>query len=65
MLNVEKLKEWAWLNLQFNNVPENVDDTYVTDIINGYRGDCHTVDGKAISYTEIRMMFEEDDEDEN
>ena len=65
MLNVEELKRWAWFNLQFYNVPENVDDTFVDDIINGYSGTCHDVDGHALSYSEIRAMFTEYDDDDD
>jgi len=65
MLNVEKLKEWCWLNLQFYNCEETVEETYVDDIINGYQGNCHDVDGHALSYSQIRAMFIEDDEEQN
>lgn len=62
MLNKEKLIDWCWLNLEFTNGPENWEDTYIIDIINGYDGRCHTKDRKSISYYEIRKMFKEDDE---
>lgn len=59
MLNKEKLKEWAWDNLKFNNCPENIDDTYILDIINGYQGNCHDHSGKSWTYQEIRNKFTE------
>ena len=57
MLDIEKLKTWSWENLQFNNNPENIEDTYIIDIVNGYSGTCYTVYGKAITYQHIRNMF--------
>lgn len=59
MLNKEKLIEWAWLNLEFTNSPETWEDTYIIDILNGYNGDCHTNEGKALRYSDIRAMFYE------
>lgn len=64
MLNIEELKEWCWANLQFSNCPENVEETFVEDIINGYQGTCHDYNGKFYSYSEIRQMFEEHEENE-
>lgn len=59
MLNKERLIEWAWTNLEFTNCPENWEDTYIVDIINGYNGDCHTNTGEALTYSQIRSMFYE------
>lgn len=64
MLNKEKLIEWAWTNLEFTNCPENWEDSYITDIIAGYQGSCHTNEGKVITYSKIRLMFEESEEEE-
>lgn len=64
MLNKEKLIEWGWTNLSFNNCPENWEETYIVDILNGYNGDCHTNDGKAYRYSQIRAMFDESEESE-
>lgn len=62
MLNVEKLIDWCWCNLEFDNCPENWQETYIEDIINGYNGNCHTVKGKSLSYSDIRLMFMEEEE---
>ena len=63
MLNKEKLIEWAWNNLEFTNCPETWEDTYIIDILNGYNGNCHTVEGKTLTYDKIRTMFTEYKED--
>lgn len=63
-MNKEKLIEWCWTHLQFNNCPENWEDTYIIDILNGYNGDCHDNKGNALTYRKIRAMFEEPEEDE-
>ena len=63
MLNKEKLIEWAWLNLEFTNCPETWEDTYIIDILNGYNNNCHDVYGHALTYSEIRSMFYEEEED--
>ena len=51
---------WAWNNLEFYNCPESWEDTYIIDILNGYNGTCHDVNGKVYSYSKIRAMFEEE-----
>lgn len=58
MINKEELIEWCWLNLEFYNCPESWEDTYIIDILNGYNGTCYTKDGKVITYSRIRSMFE-------
>lgn len=55
----KELINWAWLNLEFYNSPEDWQDTYITDILEGCKGTCYTNDGKAITYEEIRNMFEQ------
>lgn len=65
MLNEEKLIEWCWENLNFSNNPNSWEETFITDILNGYNGDCHTSDGKAITYRKIREMFTEEDEEDD
>lgn len=62
MINKEKLVEWCWENLEFNNNPETWEDTYIVDILNNCNGDCHTKEGKALSYNKIRNMFYEDED---
>lgn len=57
-LKEKELIEWAWLNLQFNNSPFDWRETFIEDIINGYKGQCYTNDGKVITYAKIRSMFE-------
>lgn len=59
-MNKNKLITWAWNNLRFDNCPENWDETYIIDILNGYDGVCHDVDGNIYSYSKIRAMFEEE-----
>lgn len=54
----KELIDWAWSNLQFYNSPESWEDTYITDILEGYKGTCYTNDGKVITYEKIRSMFE-------
>lgn len=54
---IEELVNWCWLNLEFDNCPDNWQDTFIIDIIKGYQGDCHTHDGKAYTYHEIRNMI--------
>ena len=54
---IEELVNWCWLNLEFDNCPDNWQDTFIIDIIKGYQGDCHTHDGKTYSYNEIRDMI--------
>lgn len=63
MINKEKLVKWCWENLEFYNNPENWEDTFITDILEGYNGNCHTVEGKALTYSKIRSMFTEYEED--
>jgi hypothetical protein len=50
----EKMKEWLELN--------TLDVEKLVDIINGYNGYIHTNDGKVISYSQIRDMFETESE---
>jgi len=63
MINKKKLIDWSWENLEFYNCPETWEDTYIIDILNGYNGNCCTKDGEALSYSKIRTMFTEDDEE--
>lgn len=58
MKNKEELIEWCWLNLEFYNNPENWEDTYIIDILNGFNGNCYTKDGKVVTYSQIRGIFE-------
>jgi hypothetical protein len=58
-LREKELIEWAWLNLQFYNSPENWQETYITDILADCKGSCYKNDGKVITYEEIRTMFEQ------
>lgn len=64
MINKEKLIKWCWNNLQFYNNPESWEETYIIDILNGYNGNCHDVNEKALTYSKIRSMFEETEEEE-
>ena len=54
---IEELVNWCWLNLEFDNCPNNWQDTFIIDIIKGYQGNCHTHEGKAYSYQDIRDMI--------
>lgn len=63
MLNKDALIEWTWINLEFTNCPDTWEDTYIVDIINGYNGNCHTNEGKALTYSEVRSMFYETEEE--
>ena len=63
MINKEKLIKWCWENLEFYNNPESWKDTYIVDILNGYRGDCHDVYGHTLTYSKIRFMFEETEDE--
>lgn len=64
-LKRKELIEWCWCNLEFTNAPENWEDTYIIDIINGYSGMARKAENsKLISYSDIRFMFQEDDEEE-
>lgn len=63
-LRKEELIEWCWEHLQFDNCPEAWEDTYIVDILNGYNNDCHTTDGKSISYSSIRFMFQKNEEED-
>ena len=54
---IEELVNWCWLNLEFDNCPDNWQDTFIIDIIKGYQGNCHTHEGKAYSYQDIRDMI--------
>lgn len=68
MIDKDNLIDWCWYNLQFNNVPENWQDTYIEDILNGYNGSCHDNDGYVHTYSQIRNMFtiyEGDDPNDN
>lgn len=56
--DIEKMKEWCWLNLEFTNNPETWEDTYIVDIINDYNETCHTIEGKVMTYQQIRNIFE-------
>lgn len=60
--DIEKKKrdlliDWCWINLQFDNSPETWRDTFIDDILNGYNGNAHMHDRKAITYSEIRSKF--------
>lgn len=57
MIDKDNLVKWCWYNLQFNNVPETWQDTYIEDILNGYNGSCHDSDGYVHTYSQIRDMF--------
>ena len=57
MINKEKLIEWCWNNLTFTNTPENWEETYIVDILNGYKGTCYTNEGKTLTYSHIREIF--------
>ena len=59
-MDKNKLITWAWNNLEFYNCPESWEETYIIDILNGYNGTCHDVNGKVYSYSKIRAMFEEE-----
>lgn len=60
MINKEKLIEWAWCNLEFYNAPENWEETYIVDILNGYNGTALRNDGSEwLTYSHIREMFTE------
>ncbi len=61
MLKEKELIDWCWENLEFYNSPETWEDTYIVDILNGYRCLCKTKEGKTISFSQIRTMFEEED----
>lgn len=65
MLDKESLIEWCWLNLAFNNSPNDWTDTYIIDIVNGYEGTAHTQDGDIITYSKIRTIFTKERTDEN
>lgn len=56
-MNKEKLINWCWENLKFNNNPESWEDTYIVDILNGYNGACYDYDGCIWKYSAIRSMF--------
>lgn len=58
-LRMRELIDWAWLNLHFYNSPESWEETYIVDILNGYKGICYTNDGKVITYEKVRSMFEQ------
>lgn len=62
-LKKDELIEWCWFNLAFDNCPNSWEDTYIEDILNGYRGTCHNHEGKVLSYSDIRNMFEEEYEE--
>lgn len=57
MLDKEALIEWCWLNLAFNNNPKSWTDTYIIDILNGYKGKARKNDGGIITYSKIRTIF--------
>ena len=60
MINKEKLIEWCWNNLEFYNAPENWEETYIIDILNGYNGTALKNDGSEwLTYSHIREMFTE------
>lgn len=63
-LKREELIEWCWENLQFDNDPETWEDTYIIDILENYQGTARKADGKLLSYSDIRVMFQEDDDEE-
>ena len=65
MINKEKLIIWCWENLQFYNAPENWEETYIIDILNGYNNTCYTNEDKVLTYSKIRLMFTEYEEEEN
>ena len=58
MLRKKELIDWCWENLMFDNCPKTWENTYIVDIINGYKGTCRKHDGTLITYTKIRTMFE-------
>lgn len=60
----EKIIEWCIQNLEFNNNPESWEDTYIIDIINGYNGTCYTKNGKIMTYSKIRNMFDNENSEE-
>ena len=60
MINEKNLIEWCWTNLRFDNCPENWEDTYIIDILNGYQGTCYNFAGNIFTYADIRAEFTED-----
>lgn len=58
ILKKNELVDWCWEHLEFNNCPENWTETYIVDILEGYKGQALRSDtGEWISYSTIRENF--------
>lgn len=64
MINKDELIEWCESNLRFDNTDDVYAENVISDILEGYDGQIQKKNGSVISYSCIRLMFEEDELDE-